>query len=77
MVADGNSTRQIRNYLRLWSMWWVQTSETWDHKTLLTWFLQSCWENCPAKNYAAGLLMFPMKEAGQTIQKKAFLSSRV
>ncbi len=52
-------------------------SETWDHKTLLTWFLQSYWENCPAKNYAAGLLMFSMKENRQAIQKQAFLSSRV
>jgi hypothetical protein len=73
MVADGNSTQQIRNYLRLWSMWWVQTSEIWDYQTLLTWLLQSCWKNNPARNYAAGLLILLKREEIQTIKDQALM----
>lgn len=73
MVADGNSSAQeIRQYLYLWSMWWVQTAEIWNHKTLLKWFFQACHsENNPAKNYAAGLLMYLIKK-GMTIERQTF-----
>ena len=56
MVADGHSTREIRNYLRRWGMWWVHASEVWHYQTVLQWFFQACWENSPARNYAVGLI---------------------
>lgn len=62
MVADGNSTQQIRNYLHLWVMWWVKTSELWDYHILLQWFIKACFENNPAKNYAVGLLKLSLNE---------------
>lgn len=72
MVADGHFTQQIRDYLRLWCMWWVQSSEIWDYKTLLKWFFHACWENNPAKNYAAGLLMLLIKEIKITQSEQPF-----
>lgn len=35
MVADGLSARRIRNYLHLWAVWWVRSSEVWKYEELL------------------------------------------
>jgi len=44
MVDDGLSTRQIRNYLHRFVMWWVNASDTWTAPELLKWFLECCWD---------------------------------
>lgn len=41
MVKDGLSATRIRNYLHLWTVWWVKTSELWTHKALLEWFIMA------------------------------------
>ena len=48
MVKDGFSTRRIRNYLHLWTAWWVKTTTIWRYETLLEWFIESCWQLPPA-----------------------------
>ena len=45
MVNDGLSTREIKDYLRRFVMWWVNTSDTWTAPELLTWFIEYCWDS--------------------------------
>jgi hypothetical protein len=44
MVEDGFSTPKIRIYLRLWALWWVRSSETWNYEDLLESFIEVCWD---------------------------------
>lgn len=55
MVEDGFSTVKIRRYLYQWAMWWARTSEVWELKELIEWFIESCWDIVPAA-YAAGTM---------------------
>jgi len=55
MVIDGVSLQRIKNYLHLFTQWWVNVSCTWQYDELLQWFIESCWNIYPAA-YAAGLL---------------------
>jgi hypothetical protein len=55
MVADGMSSRKIRNYLHRFCTWWVKTSTVWQYNEILWWFIKTCWDVGPAA-YAAGLL---------------------
>jgi len=48
MVNDGLSAKRIRNYLHLWTAWWVKTTEIWGYAELLEWFIESCWQLPPA-----------------------------
>lgn len=43
MVIDGISFRRIRNYLHLWTTWWVRTAG-WQYQKLLCWFIDACWD---------------------------------
>ncbi len=54
MIKDGLSATKIKRYLHLWTVWWVNTSETWQYTELLDWFIRSCWNIAPAA-FAAGL----------------------
>ncbi|MEO9205334.1 MAG: hypothetical protein ABI296_06430 [Gammaproteobacteria bacterium] len=54
MVATGFSAKQIKKYLKHWALWWVKSAETWDVEALLSWFIETCWEE-PVAAYAEGL----------------------
>jgi hypothetical protein len=44
MVIDGFSTPRIRRYLRAWLRWWVRTSQNWNPQSLLSQFIQCCYD---------------------------------
>lgn len=44
MVIDGFSTSRIRSYLSAWLRWWVRTSQSWNHQSLLSQFIHSCYD---------------------------------
>lgn len=44
MVIDGFSTPRIRRYLSAWLRWWVGTSQSWNHQSLLSQFIHRCYD---------------------------------
>lgn len=45
MVATGFLPKKIMAYLKNWALWWVKaTAKTWDYQTLLSQFIESCWQ---------------------------------
>lgn len=49
MVEDGVSLQKINRYLHRFVIWWVTTSIIWTYEELLDSFIQSCWDQQPAK----------------------------
>lgn len=54
MVIDGFSAYRIRNYLHRWTMWWTNTSNTWEYQELLQHFINASWDG-QATAYATAL----------------------
>ncbi|MFU7598282.1 hypothetical protein ACM9VS_05555 [Legionella pneumophila] len=54
MVIDGSSAYRIRNYLHRWTMWWTNTSTTWQYQELLQHFINASWHE-QATAYATAL----------------------
>jgi hypothetical protein len=64
MVIDGFSIPRIRSYLSAWSRWWVRTSQSFSHQTLLTQFIHSCYDTQIAAIAAEVLLINDRASAG-------------
>ncbi|HAT6367267.1 TPA: hypothetical protein F7068_06495 [Legionella pneumophila] len=54
MVIDGISSCRIRNYLHRWTMWWTNTSTTWQYQELLQHFINVSWHG-QVTGYATAL----------------------
>lgn len=56
MVASGLSSLRAMSYLSQWVSWWAQTAKSWTKHELLTWFIDTCWDES-AKEVASMLLL--------------------
>lgn len=66
MVINGISARRIRSYLSRWCSWWVKSSQSWQYKEVMEWFIQSCRE-AAAKDIATAILRETIKPSDSAI----------